>query len=216
MKTISLTEKELQLLREQYTDEHAKAVEYVNQIKDILKKLGVTIKPAKDVLLEKEIKIGKKRGRKPKAKVDVKEPKKRGRKPKKVETAPVTAAKPIIKKSKKRGRPKRKVVPTTQVKPVNKVVKKKIESVPTAKPKSTPVKKTQKVVKKLTPKVVVKPAPEQKPVLVKKAAPKKKKIAKKSFGRKGVVLANLVKALPKKPLIVTGAPAVPTPEPKSE
>jgi len=197
MKTISLTDKELQLLREQYTDEHAKALEYVNQINDILKKLGVTIKPAKDVLLERELKTGKKRGRKPKAKAEVKEPKKRGRKPKKVETAPVAAAKPIIKKSKKRGRPKRAVVPT-------------------AKPKPTPVKKIQKVVKKPIPKTVVKPAPEQKPVLVKKAAPKKKKTAKKSFGRKGVVLTNLVRALPKKPEIIAGVPAVPTTEPKTE
>jgi len=47
---------------------------------------------------------------------------------------------------------------------------------------------------------------------VKKTAPKKKKPAKKSFGRKGVVLANLVKALPKKPEIIAGAPA----EPKTE
>ncbi len=197
MKTIKLSDEEFQLLREQYTDEHAKAVEYVNQIKDILKKLGVTIKPAKVVLLERELKIGKKRGRKPKAKVEVKEPKKRGRKPKKVETAPVTTAKPIIKKAKKRGRPKR-------------------AGVPTAKPKPTPVKKIQKVVKKPTPKAVVKPAPEQKPVLVKKVASKKKKRAKKSFGRKDVVLANLVKALPKKPEIVAGVPAVPTTEPKTE
>jgi len=197
MKTISLTDKELQLIREEFTIEHANAVKYVEQIKDILKKLGVTIKPAKDVLLERELKTGKKRGRKPKAKAEVKEPKKRGRKPKKVETAPVAAAKPIIKKAKKRGRPKRAVVPT-------------------AKPKPTPVKKIQKVVKKPTPKAVVKPAPEQKPVLVKKTTPKKKKTTKKSLGRKGVVLANLVKALPKKPVIVADAPAVPTTEPKTE
>jgi len=198
MKTITLTDKELQLLREQYTEEHANAVKYVDRINDILKKLGVTIKPAKDVLLEREIKIGKKRGRKPKAKaVEPKVPKKRGRKPKKVETVPVMAAKPIIKKAKKRGRPKRKVVPTT-------------------KPKPTPVKEISKVVKKPTPKVDIKPNAEKEPVLVKKAAPKKKKPAKKSYGRKGVVLANLVKALPKKPEIVAGVPALPTTEPKTE
>ena len=216
MKTIKVSDKELQLIREEFTFEHANAVKYVNEIEDILKKLGVTIKPAKDVLPEKELKIGKKRGRKPKAKVEVKEPKKRGRKPKKVEPTPVTAAKPINKKTKKRGRPKRAVVPTTQSKSVKKVVEKKVESVPTKKPKSSPVKGRKKVVKKPTPKATIKPASDQKPIQVKKTTPKKKKPAKKSYGRKSVVLANLVKALPKKPVIISETPAVPTSEPKSE
>ena len=87
---------------------------------------------------------------------------------------------------------------------------------PTTQAKPTPVKKIQKVVKKPILKTVVKPVPEQKPILVKKATPKKKKPAKNSFGRKGVVLANLVKALPKKPEIVAGVPAVPTTETKTE
>jgi len=106
MKSIKFSDEQLEFLREQYTDELANAEKYVEQVKEILKKLGAEVKASK-IGTEQPVKVEKKRGRKPKVAVaEVKEPKKRGRKPKVVATvadAPVeTPVKPEKKtKSKK-------------------------------------------------------------------------------------------------------------------
>lgn len=98
MKAIKFSEKELEFLRLQYQDELAQAKDYVDQIIDILNKLGVPSKAIKEEAKEKEPKQYKKRGSKAKAKkvVAQKEPKKRGRKPQVsvVENAPVPTPKP--------------------------------------------------------------------------------------------------------------------------
>ena len=123
MKAINFTDKEIEFLRNMYQEELADAQKYIDQIKEVLKKLGAPIRAAIEELVEKEPKKkGKRRGRKPKAKVvEPKEPKKRGRKPK------VKAVE--VKVPKKRGRPKAvptaKTAPVVVAKPIKKVAKKK-------------------------------------------------------------------------------------------
>ena len=119
MKAIKFSEKELEFLRQQYQDELESAQEYVEQINDILNKLGVGAKSVKEEPVE--IKVYKKRGPKPKSKV-VEPPKKRGRKPKivipAVEHTPIPAPKP-----EKKAEPKKKKV-AAKVKVGKKVVHK--------------------------------------------------------------------------------------------
>lgn len=96
MKSIKFSDEQLEFLREQYTEELANAEKYVEQVKEILKKLGAEVKASK-IGTDQPVKVEKKRGRKPKVAVaEVKEPKKRGRKPKvAVADAPVeTPVKP--------------------------------------------------------------------------------------------------------------------------
>ncbi|MBM3404774.1 MAG: hypothetical protein FJY10_07790 [Bacteroidetes bacterium] len=121
MKSIKLTDKEIEFLRVQYQMELEEALKYVEEIKVFLGKLGA--KP-----VEKEEPETKKRGRKPKvAKAEAvsQAPKKRGRKPrkdkgakrgrkKKVETKEAAAKvekapKPVVKKAPKPAK-KKKVV----------------------------------------------------------------------------------------------------------
>lgn len=63
MKTIKFSDLELESMIQMYQDELAEANMYVEQIKDVLKKLHS--KPAKEEVVEKQPKQGKKRGRKP-------------------------------------------------------------------------------------------------------------------------------------------------------
>ena len=86
MKTVKFTDQELESMLMMYYDELAEAKQYVEQIQEIIKKLGA--KPEKTEVIEKEPKVGKKRGRKVSVNVVEKaEPKKRGRK-KSVPTLP--------------------------------------------------------------------------------------------------------------------------------
>jgi hypothetical protein len=162
MRSIKLTEKELDFLRQQYVDELANAEQYIEQIKVILKKLGVSSDTTVEV--EKEPKERKKRGRKPKAKVEVKVPKKRGRKPK--------AASEPVKQADAKG-----TVSASVTKPAVPAVKKAVKKVAPKKrvPKKKPVqKKVAKkaiVVKKpavVKAKKVSKPLPKKEPLPVKK------------------------------------------------
>ncbi|MBK7175270.1 MAG: hypothetical protein IPH84_19090 [Bacteroidales bacterium] len=54
MKAIKFSEKELELLKEQYREELASAQNYVEQIREILKKLGSTPKSQKNYLMRNQ------------------------------------------------------------------------------------------------------------------------------------------------------------------
>jgi len=112
MKSISFTEKEFDFLRSQYQNELESAQEYVDQIKEILKKVGAPSKTPIEEPIEQEPKVVRRRGRKPKAKkVEAKIPKRRGRKPKAVVSEPTVP--------KKMGRPfKVAIVPTVETTPI--------------------------------------------------------------------------------------------------
>jgi hypothetical protein len=109
MKTIKFSDDELTFLRQLYTDEIDNTERYVIQIKEVLKKLGGPARLLKKTeTVENELKVAKRRGRKPKVKViEPEEPKKRGRKPKEKANE--------LKMPKKRGRPKRVVTPANEV-----------------------------------------------------------------------------------------------------
>jgi len=150
MKAIKFSEKELEFLREQYQDELAQAKEYVDQIIEILNKLGVREKAQKEETVE--FKVYKKRGPKPKVKVDKPkvEPKKRGRKPKIV--VPILETVPEPKPEKKEGKKK-----VSKVKAGKKAVKKtapkkkstkEVIAAPVKEVKIAPKKEVKKVAKK--------------------------------------------------------------------
>jgi hypothetical protein len=164
MKTIKFSDQELEFISQMYKDELAEAKKYVDQIQDLLKKLGA--KPAKEEPAEKEPKQAVKRGRKPSVKkAEPKEPKKRGRKPgvvvPKVETIAVAATLPL-KEEKKKAEPKSKAAPKVKVKTAKKPVAKPAPKTKVEKPKAgasvgtvvasllatTPNKEVKKVVKK--------------------------------------------------------------------
>jgi hypothetical protein len=206
MKTIKFSETEIDLLKQIYSEELELAENYVRQIKEVLKKLGVVSEPSPEKPGEKEAKPGKKRGRKPKVSAvpaiiesliaakqprklkekKVAEPKKRGRKKSvpAVEPAPAAIATPVRKDKKIKALPKPKK---------EKAVKAKIEKNPAVK----------RIIK---PKAVVKPEPVANSVPAEtKEAPKKKikKVAKKKPTRKRkaggkVTLTRLGKPIPKK------------------
>ena len=69
MKSIKFSENELSFLIEQYTDELINAQKYVEQVKEILKKLGVSTKTEKLEPIEKLTKKEKRKERKQKEKV---------------------------------------------------------------------------------------------------------------------------------------------------
>lgn len=120
MKSIKLSDSELNFIREHYEAELEAAEKFMVQVKEILAKLGVPKKSSIDVSTEKEEKIAKKRGRKPGKKAaafkDV--PKKRGRKPKSglIEVKPEQEhTGPILTEDKKKPAPKLKRTPKTKV-----------------------------------------------------------------------------------------------------
>jgi hypothetical protein len=89
MKSIKFSNEELNLLQKQYREELHKAEKYVEQVKEILKKLGAINESA---ITEGEISKPK-RGRKKKTEIQspvvIKEKKKRGRKPRMKDVADV-------------------------------------------------------------------------------------------------------------------------------
>ena len=163
MKAIIFTDQELDSMIEMYKSELELAQIEVAQIQEILKKLGAL--PAKKEVVEKEPKVGKKRGRKPSLKVVEKdEPKKRGRKPKVVvptPEAPITIE------------PLKKVEIAAKVKRAyNKKVSVDVTPpVPTVEPKSVPT-KAPKVAAKVK-KEAVKPEPKPKKIAASKTKAEK-------------------------------------------
>ena len=160
MKSINFTEKELEFLRKQYQDELESAQQYVNQVSEILEKLGA---PSTEIIkesAEQEPKVAKRRGRKPKVKIiETKEPKKRGPKPKPVMVEP--------KVPKKRGRPfKAVVVPAVSTSSVTPVKEPKKRG---RKPRITSVTKSES---KILPTPAVK---EEKKIVAKKSTSKRKR-----------------------------------------
>jgi len=110
MKSIKFSDKELEFIRQQYQVELEEAETYVENIKNILNKIGVPSTAAMEEPIEQEPKVIKRRGRKPKVKkVEPKIQKKRGR-PKAVVTEPIV--------QKKRARKSKAVVPTNENAPV--------------------------------------------------------------------------------------------------
>ena len=142
MKAIKFSESELDFLQSHYELELADAENYVNEIKNILKKLGAT---EKEPVQEKPVKnkTGK-RGRPKKEKAVVVE-----------ESAPV-AVKPVVKTAPKKKENKAK---KTAAKPAEV----KAEKAPVAKiasKKPAPKKSTKKPVKKSAPKPAAPPVVE--------------------------------------------------------
>jgi len=178
MKTIKFSEEEISLLRNMYEDELAQAENYVDTIKDTLKKLGNPVKASKEVSMEMEPKVAKKRGRKPKEKTL--EPKKKRGRPKKLVVPTIEAATVKVAKPAKKAKLKKRVA----AKPKVKVVKKSIA-------KATPQKKSAEKVE-----VVPTSLPTAKAMKIKKVV--KKKNPRRRFPQRGVRLAPLSKPLHKK------------------
>jgi|ERR1035438_9144298 hypothetical protein len=113
MKTITFSDKELEFLTQHYKDELSNTEAYLNQLKEILKKIELPSDKATDKAgsTEPEV-IQKKRGPKPKTKnSEPKVPGKRGRKPK-ISSLPFVE----VKEPKKRGRkPKSASLPETEI-----------------------------------------------------------------------------------------------------
>jgi ribosome-binding protein aMBF1 (putative translation factor) len=180
MKTLKFSEEEISLLRNLYQDELAQAKSYISQIKDVLKKLGAPSRVSKEVEIEKEPKVAKKRGRKPKAKaIAPVVTKKRGR-PKVVSTT-IEAATIKVTKPAKKAKPKKKVATKPKIKAVKKPVA-------THTPKPEPVVMAELIP---TPKVIKK--------VVKKKVTKKRR-------PKGISLVSLRKPLPKKEPVIESEP----------
>ncbi len=184
MKTIKFSDEELLFLRQQYTDELANVEKYIVQVREVLKKLGGPSNPVKKAeIIGEEIKIVKKRGRKPKVKPDEpKVPKKRGRKPK------VKAIVPEV--PKKRGRPFK----------VATALKTESASVPVV---SEPKKRGRK------PSFPVKSGtePESSPVKKFVKKPTKRRFSGKRRSKK-ITLVSLRKPLQIKPKVVIEEPVV--------
>lgn len=188
MKSINFTEKELEFLQQQYSSELANAEQYVDQVKEILKKLGSPPKQTREETTEQEPKAGKRRGRKPKAVViEPNVPKKRGRKPKTI----------IIetKVAKKRGRPFKIVTPTvgSAIETASKEPKKRGRKPKAVVPKGEPKKRGRK------PKSSV-PLSESKPIPAPAIKEEKKIVRKKSPYRRtykwrGIRLAPMSKPI---------------------
>jgi hypothetical protein len=113
MKTVKFNEEEVELLIALYEDELKEAGSYIDKLQQTLNKL----KKQADSVKEVPARTGKKRGRKPKSKIQVQKPattgKKRGRKPKIQEAAKPEVAKVEVKKTakkKKVRKPKKTVV----------------------------------------------------------------------------------------------------------
>jgi hypothetical protein len=170
MKTIKFSEEEISLLRNMYEDELAQAENYVDTIKDVLKKLGAPAKASNEISIDKEPKVKKRRGRKSKKakSIEPKEPKKRGRPKKIVVPTPATEL------PKRRGRKPKISVPTPE----------KVESAV-----ATPVAK--KGIKKATPK-----SKKEKVAKVKAAKPIKK--VEKIAATVESVVSSLLTTAPKK------------------
>ncbi|MCX6277309.1 MAG: hypothetical protein NT004_04330 [Bacteroidetes bacterium] len=107
MRTIKFSEQELKFMSKLYSDQLAEALNRVEQLQEIIKKLEVKVIEPIEEFVVNERPIIKKRGRKPKEKEEKKfnEHKKRGRKPKVVvpvtidnffDSEPVLEVEPVI------------------------------------------------------------------------------------------------------------------------
>ena len=184
MKTVQFTDQELESMINMYFAELEEAHAYIAQIEEILTKLGA--KPSKTEVVEKEPKVGKKRGRKVSVNVVEKaEPKKRGRK-KSLPTQPeVSVVAEPLKKVEKVAKVKRAYKKKAAITPT---------SVPTATAKSVPVAATKANTKKKAEpkpvptkaatvaakvkKEVVKPEPKPKKIAASKAKAEKEPVVK--------------------------------------
>jgi hypothetical protein len=120
MKAIKFSENELEFIRNHYEGELEEAQKYIEHVKEILAKIGGIQKDSQNYTSDKEIKVGKKRGRKPGKKVSIvpSEPKKRGRKPKaKTNATAADAGNVQIGTTKKRGRKPVKKVELSKAEP---------------------------------------------------------------------------------------------------
>lgn len=184
MKTLTFTDHELESMINMYFHELEEAHAYIAQIEEILTKLGAL--PAKKEVVEKEPKVGKKRGRKPSLKVVEKgEPKKRGRKPKIVPTPEALIAIEPVKNIEKVAKVKRaynkKVavdvtppVPTAELVPVAAI---KAKTKKKAEPKSIVPTKIVAAKEKVK-KELVNPEPKPKKIAASKAKAEKEPVAK--------------------------------------
>ena len=182
MKTLTFTDHELESMINMYFHELEEAHAYIAQIEEILTKLGAL--PAKKEVVEKEPKVGKKRGRKPSLKV-IEKGKKRGRKPKIVPTPEASIVVEPVKNIEKVAKVKRaynkKVavdvtppVPTAELVPVAAI---KAKTKKKAEPKiivPTKVVSANEKVKK----EVVKPEPKPKKIAASKAKVEKEPVVK--------------------------------------
>ena len=160
MKSIKFTEQELEFLRKQYQLELVEAEKYVQEVKNLLVKLGV--KPATtESVPEKKSRRGRKKTESPKESPVKKG--KRGRKPK--EQVPAKSTELSVSKPEKKSKEK------------------------------TPKSRKGKSLKVIPVPIIESINPEPP---IKKEVPKKKPSRKSSYKRKGIILKNLSKPLPKK------------------
>lgn len=211
MKAIKFSDTQIAFLREQYTEELANAEKYVEQVKDILKKLGGESdsneeasekeikkslkKEKKQKVKTAEVREPKKRGRKPKAVVAVAEetpavpaePKKRGRRPRiQVEVSKPVAqsAEPVAQEKRKRGRPAKEKKVVKIVKKEKVAAKPKVKKVKLAKVKAepAPVAVVAETVAVVENKKAVKKVVAKKPAVKKPVV--KKAVVKKAVAKK--------------------------------
>ena len=101
MKTIRLSDKEIEFLAALYEDEIQQTETYVNQLKQILAKLGKKLEAGETEIKAEPKKRGWRSGKITQIEIPVKERKKRGRKPKKEIVKPEPAVKQPPKAEKK-------------------------------------------------------------------------------------------------------------------
>jgi hypothetical protein len=154
MRSIKFSDSDLNFLRLHYEEELKAARDYIVRVEEILKKLGASEKPSINVLPEKEVKVAKKRGRKPGKKLSVdtpvKEKKKPGRKPKAflVSTEVKAEPEPKAPESKKEAKmPVKRALKTKQSKPIvekKEPAGKPEKSIPAANETKIPIKNRNK------------------------------------------------------------------------
>jgi hypothetical protein len=132
MKTVKFNEEEVELLIALYEDELKEAGSYIDKLQQTLGKLKKQVDSIKDL----PARTGKKRGRKPKNKIQVQKPatsgKKRGRKPKIQEAVKPEVAKVEVKKTVKKKKvrnPRKKIVSKPKAPKLPKVEKPVVEEV---------------------------------------------------------------------------------------
>ena len=151
-KSISFSDQELEMLISNYQMELGEALDYVENIKALLKKLGASVKEQTVTPIEKkEKKTGAKRGRKAKAVIVAIEDKPKAKRSRKVKVVVPTPE------------------PLASIKPVKAVTKSKpkVEKKPVAKQAAVPTPKLSPVAAKAK-KVVVKPEPKPIKIAAKK------------------------------------------------
>jgi hypothetical protein len=205
MKTIKFSDSEIDLLTQLYLDELDMAENYVNQIKAVLKKLDVPIKPVNEEPIEQELRLFKRREIKPDVKTAEKaEPKKRGRKPRSVptpESAPLTTPEPVKKEEKVKAEPKPKKAVKAKVKAEKKPVAKR-----TPKPKPEEVKAPATVESVVTSLLTKAPKKKEAKVAKKKPTQRRRKKGKVKIAK---LSKPITKKSPKVKVVVDNTPVAP-------